>query len=131
MVSNATQLLKALHSELEDIGGYIAVAPSSATYPLVTYTVLSSVPSTSKSFTSSGDIFTVQFSYFDDQSFLNCLDLAEAVEILLPTISDVLDVSKGNLQMVQDTQKSNLYQIIDTRDIEIIKDNGDYTLPVS
>jgi uncharacterized repeat protein (TIGR02543 family) len=122
MIQRSIQLLTDLHNALFYIGGHVGLAPADATYPLVTYSIVGSTDSPSKSFTSEGNVFTVQFSYFDDGSFLGCLNLAAQVEDILEGLGDVLDVDKGNLLMVANTQKSKLFQCIDTRKIEILVD---------
>lgn len=121
-VDNATGLLTALHSNLAPLNGFIGLAPTDATYPLVTYTIVSSGDSPSKCFTTQGNEFDVQFSYWDSGSFLNCLTLAANVEAVLAGLGYVLQVSKGNIQMVQDTKKSELFQIVDLRTIEVLKE---------
>lgn len=122
MIANSIQLLTSLHSELKDLNGFIGVAPADSTYPLVTYTVINSSISPVQSFTTKGNLFTVQFSYFDDTSFLGCLNLAKSVEDILSSFSDVLRVDEGNIQMVANTNKDKLFQVIDTRVFNIVKD---------
>lgn len=120
MVSHITQILTDLHTHLGPLNGFIGLAPTDAEFPLVTYTVLSSEESPSGSFTTEGMVATVQFSYFAQDSFLTCLDLAEQVEAVLDTLSDVLIVSEPNLTMVADTEKSRLYRVIDIRTVEVV-----------
>lgn len=115
-------LLTTLHSELSGLNGHICVADKNASYPLMTYNILNSAPTRAKSFTSDGYIFTVQFSYFDDKSFLNCLNLATSAETKLQSLSAFLDIDNGNVTTLGNTEQNKFYQYIDTRNIEILKD---------
>jgi hypothetical protein len=102
------------------MNGFIIVAPKTATYPLMTYSIITSKPTRVKSFTTDGDIYTVQFSYFDDKSFTNCMTLAASAETKLDSLSGYFDFSNGRISTIGNTEQGNLYQMIDIRDIEIV-----------
>lgn len=121
MNNNITNCLTSLHSALSAYNGFMLLAPKEATYPLLTYTILNSKESPIKSFTSEGEIFTVQFSYFDDDSILNCLSLNTSATSALESLSAYFDVSKGNYTTIANTEQHKFYQLIDTRDIEILQ----------
>lgn len=123
MINLATTLLSTLHQELSSCNGYIAVAPAKATYPYCTYTLINSSPTRAKSFTSDGMIYQVQFSYFDDTSFLNCMTLATSAETKIKSLSSYFYVDNGNQTTIANTENGNFYQLIDTRTIEIIEEN--------
>lgn len=121
MNNNATLLLTTLHGALSGLNGHILLAPKESSYPLCTYTILNSRESDIKSFTSEGEIFTVQFSYFDDQSILNCLSLNTSATSALESLSAYFDISTGNYTTISNTEQHKFYQLIDTRDIEILQ----------
>ena len=118
--SNTLYLLQSLHANLSAMNGFIIVAPKTATYPLMTYSIITSKPTRVKSFTTDGDIYTVQFSYFDDKSFTNCMTLAASAETKLDSLSGYFDFSNGRISTIGNTEQGNLYQMIDIRDIEIV-----------
>lgn len=121
MQNNITTCLSSLHSALSSLNCFMLLAPKEASYPLGTYTILNSKASNIKSFTSEGEVFTVQFSYFDDQSILNCLSLNNSVISALDNLSVYFDLEEGNYTTVASTEQHKYYQLIDTRDIEILK----------
>jgi hypothetical protein len=122
MIETASNLLSTLHRELSGIGGYLVVAPKTATYPLLTYTILNSSPTRVKTFTSDGNIYSVQFSYFSDKTLTDCLSLATSAETKINSLSAFLDVSNARINIIGNTEQHNYYQLNDTRDIEIVKD---------
>jgi len=119
--NRAQTLLTTLHSSLSALNGHLIVAPKISTYPLMTYSILNSRPTQAKSFTTEGEIFTVQFSYFDDSSVLNCLSLNTSAMNTLDSLSGILDISNGNYQTLGNTEQQKFFQFIDTRDIEILE----------
>ena len=121
MIETAQTLLETLHRELSGIGGYLVVAPKNAPYPLLTYTLLNSGPSRVKSFTSDGNVYTVQFSTFSDASLVDCMTLATSAETKIKSLSAFLDVSNARLNIIGNTDQHAYYQLNDTRDIEIVK----------
>lgn len=119
--NRAQTILTTLHSALSGLNGFCIVAPKETSYPLMTYNILNSRPTRAKSFTTEGEIFTVQFSYFDDSSVLNCLSLNTSAMNTLESLSGFLDISNGNYQTLGNTEQQKFFQFIDTRDIEILE----------
>lgn len=119
--NRAQTLLTVLHGSLSGLNGHLIVANKNAEYPLMTYSILNSRPTRAKSFTTEGEVFTVQFSYFDDSSVLNCLSLNTSAMNTLDSLSGILDISNGNYQTLGNTEQQKFFQFIDTRDIEILE----------
>lgn len=123
MTLQTTQyLLTTLHANLSALNGFLMIAPKIATYPLMTYNVITSKPTRVKSFTTDGDIYTVQFSYFDDKSILNCISLAASAENIMDSLSGYFDFSNGRISTIGNTEQNKFYQMIDIRDIEIVEE---------
>jgi hypothetical protein len=122
-INTTLYLLTSLHNALSGLNGFLNIAPKTAIYPLMTYNLITSKPTRVKSFTTDGTIYTVQFSYFDDTTVLNCFTLAQSAETVLDSLSGYFDFSNGRTSIVGNTEQSKLFQVIDIRDIEIVQED--------
>jgi hypothetical protein len=119
--NRALTLLTNLHSALSGLNGHLIIADKNSSYPLLTYSILNTRPTRAKSFTTDGDIYSVQFSFFDDTSILNCLSLQTSANTALESLSAYFDVSNGNVTTLGNTEQNRFYQLVDVKDIEIIE----------
>ena len=119
MVKTATTLLSTLHQELSGLNGFLVIAPKEASYPLMTYTILNSTEGRIKTFTDETNIFNVQFSYFSDNSLLDCLSLATSAETKLDSLSSFFELDDGSINIIGNTEQHKYYQLNHTRQLEL------------